>query len=80
MTDEQFQQKSFSVAENHKKEDVMKFFRSLIEKRGIPAVGRRAGINPCHLYTILSDEGNPRLETFLQLAKALNISITLSAS
>lgn len=52
--------------------------RDVIEARGIARFAEEAELNREHLYRILSKEGNPKLDSFFKIIKALGLSINLS--
>jgi probable addiction module antidote protein len=47
--------------------------------RGMTQVAKDAGLSRESLYKALSADGNPELATILQVAKALNVTLSASA-
>lgn len=56
---------------------VIQIIREKAEQRGLADLARETGINPKHIYTVLSDDGNPRLETLLKIIRALKLDIMI---
>jgi probable addiction module antidote protein len=46
--------------------------------RGMADIARRAGVSRETLYRTLGPEGNPRLDTLLQLLQAMDLRLTLT--
>ena len=45
--------------------------------RGFSALARDTGLNRAHLYEALSENGNPRLSTLTEIARALGLRLRL---
>lgn len=52
--------------------------RDVIEARGIARFAEEAELNREHLYRILSKDGNPKLDSFFKIIKALGLTVSLS--
>lgn len=50
----------------------------IIEARGIARFAEEVELNREHLYRILSKDGNPKLDSFFKIIKALSFSVRLS--
>ena len=54
---------------------IKKALGDIARARGISQLAKEAGMTRAGLYKALSDEGDPKLSTFLHILKALNINI-----
>ncbi len=54
---------------------IKKALGDIARARGISQLAKEAGMTRAGLYRALSDEGDPKLSTFLHILKALNISL-----
>jgi len=50
--------------------------KRISEARGMQKVAKKAGIPRQSLYRILSEKGNPRMDTFLAVIRALGLEMT----
>jgi probable addiction module antidote protein len=53
--------------------EILKRLRDAAQRMGMPKLAKKAGINPSHIYSILSDDGNPTITSILKIAKALGM-------
>lgn len=51
--------------------------RDVVEARGLARFAEEADLNREHLYRILSKDGNPKLDSFFKILKALGFSLSL---
>lgn len=51
--------------------------RDVVEARGMARFAEEADLNREHLYRILSKDGNPKLDSFFKILKALGFSLGL---
>lgn len=51
--------------------------RDVVEARGLARFAKEADLNREHLYRILSKDGNPKLDSFFKILKALGFSLSL---
>lgn len=49
--------------------------RDIAKVRGVAEISKRTGIQREHLYTILSEQGNPTLENFSSIVDALGYEL-----
>ena len=56
---------------------IKKSLGDIARARGISQLAKKAGMSRAGLYKALSEEGDPKLSTFLHILKALNINIKL---
>jgi probable addiction module antidote protein len=49
--------------------------RDIAKVRGVAEISKRTGIQREHLYTILSEQGNPTLENFSAIVDALGYEL-----
>lgn len=54
---------------------IKKALGDVARARGISQLAKKAGMTRAGLYKALSDEGDPKLSTFLHILKALDINI-----
>ncbi|HLO66309.1 MAG TPA: addiction module antidote protein [Holophaga sp.] len=53
---------------------------TIAKAQGMAKIARETGLNPKSLYRALSGEGNPELETFIKVVRALGLQLHASAS
>jgi probable addiction module antidote protein len=53
--------------------------RDVAEAYGVTEVSRRAELNREHVYTLLSEQGNPRLSSLWALLDALGMTLRIGA-
>lgn len=58
-------------------EDILLAMRSLASARGFKKFAQDAQLNRENLYRVLSEQGNPRLDTFLKLIDLLGFKLSL---
>lgn len=56
------------------KERILIPLHKLVSEKGMTLVSAQTGIPRTHLWKILSDEGNPTLDSLLKIAKAIEVS------
>lgn len=54
---------------------ILTAIRTVAEARGFKNFAESAELNREHLYRILSEGGNPRLDTFIKILDALNLKL-----
>jgi probable addiction module antidote protein len=53
---------------------------AIAKAQGMAKIAKETGLNPKSLYRALSGEGNPELDTFIKVIRALGIHLHASAS
>ena len=53
---------------------------AIARAQGMAKIAKETGLNPKSLYRALSGEGNPELETFIKVVRALGLYLHASAS
>jgi len=53
---------------------------AIARAQGMARIAKETGLNPKSLYRALSGEGNPELETFIKVVRALGLQLHASAS
>jgi probable addiction module antidote protein len=53
---------------------------AIARAQGMAEIAQETGLNPKSLYRALSGEGNPELETFIKVVRALGLHLHASAS
>lgn len=53
---------------------------AIARAQGMAKIAEATGLNPKSLYRALSGEGNPELETFIKVVRALGLHLHASAS
>jgi len=53
---------------------------TIARAQGMAKIAKETGLNPKTLYRTLSGEGNPELETFIKVVRALGLQLHASAS
>lgn len=53
---------------------------AIAKAQGMAKIAKDTGLNPKSLYRALSGEGNPELETFIKVVRALGLHLHASAS
>ena len=53
---------------------------AIARAQGMARIAKETGLNPKSLYRALSGEGNPELETFIKVVRALGLHLHASAS
>jgi len=53
---------------------------AIARAQGMAKIAKATGLNPKSLYRALSGEGNPELETFIKVVRALGLHLHASAS
>lgn len=53
---------------------------AIARAQGMARIAKETGLNPKSLYRALSGEGNPELETFIKVVRALGLRLHASAS
>lgn len=53
---------------------------AIARAQGMAKVARATGLNPKSLYKALSGEGNPELETFIKVVRALGLQLHATAA
>jgi probable addiction module antidote protein len=57
---------------------ILTAIRLVAEARGFSQFAKDADLNRENLYRVLTQDGNPRLDTFFKILEALNIRLTAS--
>lgn len=52
--------------------------RTVADAVGMSELARRTGLDRSHLYSALSEAGNPRLDTMATVARAFGLRVTLA--
>lgn len=52
--------------------------RTVADAVGMSELSRRTGLDRSHLYSALSESGNPRLDTMATVARAFGLRVTLA--
>ena len=52
--------------------------RTVADAVGMSELSRRTGLDRSHLYSALSESGNPRLDTMASVARAFGLRVTLA--
>ena len=50
----------------------------MAKRKGMSEIAGEAATDRAHLYRLLSEKGNPSLEKFLQILKAVNVHLSAS--
>jgi probable addiction module antidote protein len=58
---------------------ILSSIRTVAEARGFKNFAESANLNRENLYRVLSDEGNPRLDTFFKILDALNLRLSVES-
>jgi len=58
---------------------ILSGIRTVAEARGFKNFAETAELNRENLYRILSDGGNPRLDTFFKILDALNLRLSVES-
>ncbi len=56
---------------------ILTAIRTVAEARGFKNFAEEAGLNRENLYRVLSEEGNPRLDTFFRILDALDLKLSV---
>jgi len=56
---------------------ILSAIRTVAEARGFKNFAESAGLNRENLYRVLSEDGNPRLDTFFKILDALDLRISV---
>lgn len=66
-----------AIDESHNADEILLAMRTVASARGFKKFAEEADLNRENLYRVLSENGNPRLDTFLKLIDLFGFKLSL---